>query len=132
MKLTDTVLRNLKHTDKARKLSDGDGLYLYVPPNNGDKLWRMDYRFEGRRKTMSFGAYPALGLKAARAAKDAAKEKLALDIDPSAAKKQAKEIAIAAAQEEARTFDAGAQEWLATKKRCTPPPTPRKKAGSSA
>jgi integrase len=93
-----------------------DGLYLYVPPNSGGKLWRMDYRFEGRRKTMGFGAYPALGLKAARAAKDAAKEKLALGIDPSAAKKQAREIAIAAAQEEAKTFNAVAQEWLATKK----------------
>jgi integrase len=116
MKLTDAFLRNLKNTDKAQKLSDGDGLYLYVPSGTGGKLWRMDYRFEGRRKTMSFGAYPALGLKAARAARDAAREKLALGIDPSAAKKQAKETARATALEEARTFDAVAREWLATKR----------------
>jgi hypothetical protein len=45
MKLTDTSLRSLKHADKARKLSDGDGLCLQVPPNSGGKLWRMDCRF---------------------------------------------------------------------------------------
>jgi hypothetical protein len=27
MKLTDAFLRNLKNTDKAQKLSDGDGLF---------------------------------------------------------------------------------------------------------
>jgi hypothetical protein len=43
------------------KLSDERGLYLLVNPNGG-KLWRMNYRFEGRQKTLAFGAYPDVSL----------------------------------------------------------------------
>lgn len=65
MKLSDVTLRRVKATDKSQQIADGGGLYLYVAPTGG-KLWRMDYRFEGKRKTLSFGAYPAVGLKDAR------------------------------------------------------------------
>ena len=57
------------------------------------KLWRMDYRFEGKRKTLSFGAYPAVGLKDARARREEAKGQIAAGIDPGAHKKAAKEAA---------------------------------------
>jgi len=33
---------------------------------NGTKLWLYRYRFDGKRKNMSFGIFPAVGLKAAR------------------------------------------------------------------
>lgn len=33
MPLTDTSIRNAKPADKARKLFDGDGLYLEVSPS---------------------------------------------------------------------------------------------------
>jgi hypothetical protein len=33
---------------------------------NGTKLWLYRYRFGGKRKNMSFGTFPAVGLKAAR------------------------------------------------------------------
>ena len=72
MKLSDVTLRRVKATDKPQKFADGGGLYLYVAPTGG-KLWRMDYRFEGKRKTLSFGAYPAVGLKDARARREEAK-----------------------------------------------------------
>ena len=62
MPLTDTALRNLKPDGTASKLSDSEGLYLYLSPTGG-KLWRMDYRFSGKRKTLSFGAYRTLDLK---------------------------------------------------------------------
>ena len=55
MKISDTFLRGIKATGKAQKHPDGGGLYLYVSPSGG-KLWRMDYRFEGKRKTLSLGA----------------------------------------------------------------------------
>ncbi|MCB2114149.1 MAG: DUF4102 domain-containing protein [Parvularculaceae bacterium] len=48
MPLSDSKIRNLKPLDRVQKLSDGGGLYLYVPPQ-GSKLWRMNYRFEGRQ-----------------------------------------------------------------------------------
>ena len=42
---------------KDYKLADGEGLYLLVHPN-GSKLWRFKYRFDGKEKLLSFGAYP--------------------------------------------------------------------------
>ena len=56
------MLRNLKSDGTAKKLADSGGLYLYLPASGG-KLWRMDTRFGGKRKTLSFGAYPARFLK---------------------------------------------------------------------
>ena len=52
MPLTDTALRNAKPRDLAYKLSDRDGLYLLVS-NSGSKLWRFDYRFLSKRKTLA-------------------------------------------------------------------------------
>lgn len=76
----------------------------------------MDYRYAGKRKTLSFGAYPAISLKDARRKRDKAKELLASDIDLGAQKKAAKEEAEAAVREQALTFAVVAQEWFETKK----------------
>ena len=89
MKLTDTFLRGIKATGKAQKHPDGGGLYLYVSPTGG-KLWRMDYRFEGKRKTLSMGAYPTLSLADARARRQEAKVQLIQGIDPCAPNKAVK------------------------------------------
>ena len=61
MPRTDTAIRGLKPADEAFKLADGGGLYLFVKPT-GPRAWRMDYRFVGRRKTLSIGVYPPVGL----------------------------------------------------------------------
>ena len=37
MSLTDTFIRNVKPASSPRKYFDGEGLFLYVPPN-GSKL----------------------------------------------------------------------------------------------
>ena len=79
MPLTDTMLRNLKSDGTPAKLADSEGLYLYLSASGG-KLWRMDYRYAEKRKTLSFGAYPAVSLKDARRKRDKAKELLANDI----------------------------------------------------
>lgn len=115
MPLNDITLRNLKPDGTPAKFTDSEGLYLYVSQTGG-KLWRMDYSFAGKRKTLSFGAYPTVSLKDARAKRDNAKELLAKDIDPSAQKKAAKAEAEAIAKEQAMTFAVVAQEWFATKK----------------
>ena len=65
MPLTDTSIRNAKPDKKARRMSDGEGLYLEISPAGG-KLWRMAYRFGGKQKTLSFGQYPAVSLQEAR------------------------------------------------------------------
>jgi integrase len=112
MNLTDTHIRNLKATDKVQKLSDGGGLYLHCAPTGG-KLWRMAYRFNDKQKLLSFGAYPAVSLKDARARRDEAKELLAKDIDPGEEKKERKAAQAAKEKEERETFTFVALEWFA-------------------
>ena len=63
--LTDTAIRNTKPAADPIKLFDAGGLYLLINPT-GSRLWRMKYRVHGREKTLSFGPYPDLSLRAAR------------------------------------------------------------------
>jgi len=65
-----------KPSGKPQKLTDGGGLYLLLNPN-GSRWWRFDYRFAGKRKTLSMGVYPDTGLKEARESRDAARKLLA-------------------------------------------------------
>ncbi|MEM1381991.1 MAG: Arm DNA-binding domain-containing protein [Pseudomonadota bacterium] len=107
MPLTDRKIRNAKAAERPQKLSDGGGLYLLVQPT-GSRLWRLKYRFQGKEKTLSIGAYPAVGLKAARDVRDEAKAVLAAGDDPMVAKKHARAVAQADA---ANTFRAIAAEY---------------------
>jgi len=52
--LTDIALRKAKPAAKPLKLSDGLGMYLLLKPD-GSRYWRMDYRFDGKRKTLALG-----------------------------------------------------------------------------
>ena len=73
MALTDTVIRNAKPDNKPFKMVDGKGMFLYVVPTGG-KLWRLKYRFDGKEKLLSLGAYPDISLKDARARRDEARK----------------------------------------------------------
>ncbi|WP_375598472.1 tyrosine-type recombinase/integrase [Devosia sp. Naph2] len=106
--LTDIQIRNAKPDKKAKKLPDMEGLYLFVSPAGG-KSWRMDYRFAEKRKTLTFGPYPALSLSDARSKKDDAKRLLREGTDPSLAKRRARLDAMAAA---GNTFGVIAQEFI--------------------
>ncbi len=105
-KLTDTKLRSL--TAKG-KYYDGGGLYIYIFGNGGNS-WRIDYRYEGKSKTLTIGTYPSLTLAMARKRLAESKEQLANGIDPSA-HKQAVKLARRDAQRNA--FEVIAREWLA-------------------
>lgn len=89
MALTDTKVRNALKKNQAYRLSDSGGLYLYVSPAGG-KLWRWKYRFGGKEKLMSFGAYPEVSLAAARTAHFEGRRKLAAGTDPMAERKALK------------------------------------------
>ncbi|MCC6301916.1 MAG: tyrosine-type recombinase/integrase [Gammaproteobacteria bacterium] len=86
MALSNTTIKNARSTTKPYKLSDERGLYLLVSTTGG-RLWRFDYRFGGKRKTLAFGSYPDISLKDAREKRDEARKQLANNIDPSAIKK---------------------------------------------
>ncbi|GBQ09050.1 Arm DNA-binding domain-containing protein [Saccharibacter floricola] len=62
--LTDVAARKAKGAEKPYKLSDSQGLFLYVQPN-GSRLWRMKYRFGGKERLLSFGKYPEVTLSSA-------------------------------------------------------------------
>ncbi len=59
--LTVTAINNAKSRDKPYKLADEKGLYLLIQPSGG-KLWRLDYRFDSKRKTLALGSYPDVPL----------------------------------------------------------------------
>jgi integrase len=89
MPLNDARIRSLKPSAKPTKHGDGGGLLLVVSPK-GSKLWRMVYRFDGKQKQLSFGAWPTVSLAEARGMRDKARKILALGEDPGEKKKEAK------------------------------------------
>lgn len=113
MALTDVAIRALKPMEKLQKVSDSEGLQLWVQPN-GSKLWRMAYRIHGMQKSLSFGAYPETSLADARKRRDEAKALLASGIDPSQQKRIDK---LTKAISNATTFRAVAEEYLDKQKR---------------
>lgn len=113
MALTDVQIRNAKKSEKPYKLPDGKGLYLYVSTAGG-KSWRLDYAYFGKRKTLTLGSYPAIGLADARGRRDEAKKKLSEGLDPSLAKKR-EQLAVKAAA--GNTFGLIADEFIAKLRR---------------
>lgn len=111
MALSDTKVKAAKPKEKQYRLTDEKGLYCLVKPL-GSKLWRYDYRFEGKRKTMALGVYPDVKLKRARDKHQAARSLLADGIDPSE-KKKAEKIAKAGKD----SFEAIAKEWHGKQKK---------------
>ena len=109
MALTDTFVKQVKHTGKPTgdKYSDGGGMYLLVKA--GGKYWRMDYSHAEKRKTLALGVYDEVTLLKARKRREKARELLADGIDPGAAKQEEKAAKVAAA---ANTFEVVAREWL--------------------
>lgn len=105
--LSDVQVRNAKPKEKNHKLSDGQGLYLLVTTTGG-KLWRLDYTFSSKRKTLALGIYPAVTLSDARQRRDDARKQLANGIDPGEFKKIQKALTIA---ETENSFELVAREW---------------------
>jgi len=108
MALSDLACKNLKPAAKAYKKADEKSLYLLVKPN-GSKLWRMDYVFEKKRKTLAFGAYPEIKLVEAREKRDAARKVLADGSDPGV-----DDAAIKAVVSFEKRFEAVADRWYDT------------------
>jgi len=141
MALSDAAIRSAKPREKPFKLYDGAGLYVLVSPN-GSKLWRMKYRLRVADSTapeidqsaeeaprrrgrpakagtvkeglLSFGAYPALGLAAARVERDKVLEQLAIRKDPAREKRREDARKLVS---DAATFDAVAAEFIAKRER---------------
>lgn len=109
MALTDTAIRLAKTDGSDRKLADSKGLYLLVTAS-GSKLWRLKYRIDGKEKKLALGSYPEVGLKEARARRDAARQSAQAGSDPSVIKREAR---IASRMAAATTFAGIADEYIA-------------------
>ena len=73
--LTEMRVRKAITPEKNTKIYDALGLYLVLTPAGG-KLWRFDYRFGGKRKTLALGKYPTVKLATARQLRDEARQQL--------------------------------------------------------
>lgn len=106
--LTDTKIRSIQFTGKPSKVADGKGMYLLVTATA--KYWRMDYRFNGKRKTLALGVYPDVTLSSARERLDDARKLLAMQppIDPAEKKKNDKLDQLA---NRTNTFELWAKQW---------------------
>lgn len=108
MALSDTEIRKSKPGPKAYKLSDGGGLYLWITPAGG-KLWRWDYRYTRKPKTMTFGKYPDVSLAMVRDRHREARTTLATGVDPMALRKTAKRTQQISNE---NSFESVAAGWL--------------------
>ena len=61
----------------AGRVNDGGGLYLVPFGWQQSHYWRMDYTYQGRRRTLSLGVYPEIGLERSRAMASEVRVKLA-------------------------------------------------------
>ncbi|WP_278976713.1 tyrosine-type recombinase/integrase [Oligella urethralis] len=107
--LTNSKLKALKPKDKPYKEKDIDGLYAYVS-TAGTITFRYDYRFNGRRKTLTIGRYGASGITLAEAREELIKAKklLSLGKSPSEEKKNARLTRLVGFE-----FDRFANEYIA-------------------
>jgi integrase len=106
--LTDVSIRKAKPKDAPYKLTDERGLYLLVNPSGG-RLWRINYRFDGKQKTLALGIYPDVSLAQARERRDEARKLLAEGIDPGEHRKTQRRAVIERAT---NSFEAVAREWF--------------------
>ena len=73
------------------------GLYLEVT-QTGAKLWRWQYRYAGKEKRLALGHYPRVSSASARKGSDAAREMLAGGMDPTQARRDARQAVMMEAE----------------------------------
>jgi integrase len=106
--LTDAAIKALKPKDKLYKVVDRDGMYVVVQPA-GSIVFRMDYRLNGRRETVTLGRYGASGLSLARAREKVIDARRAISEGRSPAQEKQREKR---RLQEARSFGEFGERWL--------------------
>ena len=121
---SDLTIKALKPSTK--RLSDGGGLYLLPFAKGQSHYWRLDYTFEGKRKTISLGVYPETGLASARVTATDYRQKIAAGEDPSSNRKKRRAKICEMLEVDRRTrsgeppigcFEEVARRWFEVKKR---------------
>lgn len=102
--LSDLEIKRIKYIDKEFKLYDGNNLYVVIH-KNGSKYFRLDYKFNDKRRTLGIGVYPSISIKEARAEADKIRELLKQGIDPKFRNKKEEVLTIV-------TFSKIYYDWL--------------------
>jgi len=89
MALTDLQVKRFAPREKMYEESDSKGLYIRILPT-GLKTWIFRYVFDGSRRRMVLGRYPAVSLAEARQAHSKAQADAEKGIDPAAVALEAK------------------------------------------
>ena len=125
MKLTVRSIQSLKPDSaqtRIRKISLGDGLYLYLSPK-GKKTWTYRYMYKGKPKDFRIGDYPEIPIasyhhaefgevKGVKQRLEELKVILSLGKDPSQEKKASRQGA-----KQDLCFETLAYEWAEKRKR---------------
>ena len=86
---TDKMIKALKPESTDYSRSEGNGFTVRVMPS-GVKTWLYVYAFDGKRRKMNLGQYPAISLEDARSRFEDARRQVKNGVDPLAAAEQAK------------------------------------------
>lgn len=106
--LTDAALKSMKPKEKSYKVTDRDGMYVHVS-TGGTISFRLDYRLNGRRETVTFGKYAPSGLSLARAREKCldAKRQITGGLSPAIEKQREKRRI-----KEAKSFGEFGEKWM--------------------
>ena len=106
--LTDAAIKALKPKEKLYKIVDRDGMYVVVHPS-GAIVFRLDYRLNGRRETLTLGRYGPAGLSLARAREKVVDARRAISEGRSPAQEKQREKR---RLQEAKSFGQFGERWL--------------------
>ncbi len=111
--LTATEVKSAKPKEKAYKLFDGQGLFLFVDKTGG-KLWRLKYKspVTDKEKTYSMGRFPDISLLQAREKRQELRSMITQGIDPMLEKQEEKVKLVAKEVKKSDTFKKVAEEFF--------------------
>jgi integrase len=112
MALTELQLRALRAKPVPGKYADRDGLFLRAT-KAGSLLWQWRWRAPTGETTISFGAYPDIGLARARELQRTARDQVREGIHPNQAKREARQAVV---ELKASSFETVARDWYSTRK----------------
>jgi hypothetical protein len=105
--LTVREVQAAKPKSKPYGLADGDGLLLWVTPDDS-KFWHFRFRLRGKQPRISLGRYPDISLQQARLEAAAYRALVAKGVDPREKRRIDKQKAESG---DDRTFRAAAERW---------------------